>query len=62
MKKHEHEVVSVRDAVRRAGVTRQQIYNVIINGAVSAVKINGRYVISRESLDAYISGRDRKAG
>jgi excisionase family DNA binding protein len=62
MKRHQHEGVSVREAVQRAGVTRQQIYNVIINGAVSAVKINGRYVISRESLDAYISGRDRKAG
>jgi hypothetical protein len=54
--------VSVREALQLADVTRQQIYNVIINGAVSAVKINGRYVISRESLDAYISGRDRKAG
>ena len=54
--------VSVREAVRIAGVTRQQIYNVIINGAISAMKINGRYVISRESLDAYITGRDRKAG
>jgi excisionase family DNA binding protein len=55
------ETVTVREAVRLAQVTRQQVYNLIVNGSIETEKVNGKYMIVRKSLDQYIAQRDQKA-
>ena len=52
--------VTVREAVAFARLTRQQIYNLIINGTVRATKLPGKrgdWMISLESLEQHLARR-----
>ena len=53
--------VTVREAVRIARLTRQQIYNVVINGSVRATKTPGKrgvWQINLASLKAYLRRKE----
>jgi excisionase family DNA binding protein len=52
--------ISVRDALRITQTTRQQIYNLIVNGAIKAVKVGRVYRIDRASVVAYSKRRNGK--
>jgi excisionase family DNA binding protein len=53
--------INVREALHITGTTRQQIYNLIINGAIKAVKVGRVYMIDRASVVAYTKRRNGKA-
>lgn len=46
--------ITVNDAMRLTGYTRQQIYNILVAGRVEAHKFGHIYVINRRSLLEYI--------
>jgi excisionase family DNA binding protein len=52
--------ISVREALHITGTTRQQVYNLIVNGAIKAVKVGRVYVIDRASVVAYTKRRNGK--
>jgi excisionase family DNA binding protein len=45
--------VTVREAIRITGYSRQQIYNIIVNGRVPARREGHEYRIDRRALLAY---------
>ena len=45
--------VSVREAIRLTGYSRQQIYNILINGSVPSRKDGHEYRIVRKALLDY---------
>ena len=48
------EAISVREAMELIGLTRQAIYNAIINGRVAAEKVGHVYLVDRRSLLKYL--------
>jgi excisionase family DNA binding protein len=49
--------ISVREAVTTTGYTRQQVYNLIVNGRILARKVGHEYRIDRRSLADYTQRR-----
>ena len=48
------EAITVREAVALSGLTRQQVYNLLINGRVAAEKFGHVYRVDRRSLLEYL--------
>lgn len=46
--------MTVREAVTLSGLSRQQIYNLLVNGRVAAEKFGHVYVIDRRSMLDYL--------
>jgi hypothetical protein len=51
--------ISVREAIRPTGYSRQQIYNTIVAGRVGARKVEREYRIDRRALLDYHKSRGR---
>lgn len=52
--------VNVREAVTLTGYTRQQIYNLVVNGRVPARKEGHEYRLDRAALVKYARGRNKQ--
>ena len=51
--------ISVTEAVKLSGFSRQQLYNLVRDGIVDARKHGWEYWINRRSLEAYCRSRGR---
>jgi excisionase family DNA binding protein len=45
---------TVREAVETSGLSRQQVYNLLVNGRIAARKFGHVYIIDRKSLLDYL--------
>jgi excisionase family DNA binding protein len=54
-----HEI-SVREGIRLTGYSRQQIYNLIVNGRIPARKDGHEYRLDRQALLAHHKSSPRK--
>jgi excisionase family DNA binding protein len=55
--------ITVREAVAFTGLTRQQVYNLIVNRMIRATKTTGKYgewAISLASLEQYVEKRRQR--
>jgi excisionase family DNA binding protein len=49
---------SIREAAKRAGVSRSSIYRLIAQGRVKPVKVLGRTIITDDQIDALLTGAE----
>ena len=54
------EAISVSDAQRMSGYSRQIIYNMIRNGSVQAQKLGWEYWLNRKSFEAYCAAHGKR--
>ncbi len=54
--------ITVREAILISGLTRQAIYNALVNGRVKAQKFGHVYKVDRKSLLDYLRSPHRHQG
>ncbi len=46
--------ITVREAMALSGYSRQQVYNIVVNGRVAARKEGHEYRLDRRALERYV--------
>jgi excisionase family DNA binding protein len=53
-------LMSVSEAARALGVSRQRVHMLIASRRIAATKVGGRYVITRKELERFARERERR--